>query len=111
MAVAAVNLTIQKGTDFENSFILSTDDGSALNLIGKSAVAKLKKHPTATTSYSFQTTITVADSSVRLTMPKSTTATLPSGRCVYDVLLVDSVNNVTTKAITGTIIVEDSVSV
>jgi hypothetical protein len=62
-----------------------------LNLTGQTVVAKLKKHPNATTAFAFSTTVTVADSSeVIITMSNETTATLPSGRCVYDIVLTSS---------------------
>ena len=89
-AVSAVNLTIHKGTYFEETFTLTAEDEQGLNLSGSSATARLKKHPTATTSYPFSTTLTIADSSVKISMASSITASLPSGRCCYDILLTSS---------------------
>ena len=60
MAVPAVNLTIEKGTSFETTFNITNPDGSVFLLTNFSAVAKIRKHPTATTSKSFSTTITTA---------------------------------------------------
>lgn len=41
-AVSQVNLVIQTGTHFEETFQLSADDGLGLNLTNKIATAKLK---------------------------------------------------------------------
>ena len=52
-AVSQVNLVIPKGVYFEETFFLTAEDGGGLNLIGQTVVAKLKKHSTATTAFSF----------------------------------------------------------
>jgi len=108
--VSAVNLVIQKGIFFEETFFLTAEDGSGLNLTGQTVVAKLKKHPNATTAFSFSTTLTVGDSSVKITMSGATTATLPSGRCVYDIVLTSS-GGIKSKVVEGTVLVQESVSV
>jgi len=108
-AVSAVNLVIQKGTYFEETFTLSADDESGLNLTNQTATAKLRKHPTAGVAYTFSTTLTVADSSVKISMQPAVTATLPSGRCVYDLLLTSSVG-IISKVLEGSVIVQETVS-
>lgn len=108
--VSAVNLIIHKGTYFEETFSLTQEDGGGLNLTNTSITAKLRKHSTASTSYPFTTSITVADSTVKVSMASTVTSTLPSGRCVYDVVLTTS-GGLKSKVAEGTIIVEDTVSV
>ena len=49
-AVSVVHLVIQKGTDFEETFALAAEDGGILNLTNQTATAKLRKHPTSSTS-------------------------------------------------------------
>ena len=109
-SVSAVNLVIHKGTYFEETFALSADDDLGLNLVNQTATAKLKKHPTAGVAYTFSTTLTVSDSTVKIEMAPEVTATLPSGRCVYDLVLT-SITGITSKVVEGTVIVEESVSV
>lgn len=109
-AVSVVNLTISKGTYFEETFSLLAEDGLGLNLNGSTATAKIKKHPTAITSYSFSTTLTISDSSIKISMPATTTATLPSGRCVYDLVITTS-SGILTKVVEGNVFVQESVSV
>jgi hypothetical protein len=41
-AVSQVNLVIPKGVNFEETFFLTAEDGSGLNLTGQTVVAKLK---------------------------------------------------------------------
>lgn len=109
-AVSAVNLVIQKGTYFEETFALNAEDGGILNLNNQTAVAKLKKHPTAGIAYTFSTTLTVSDSTVKISMQPAITSTLPSGRCVYDLVLTSS-GGIVSKVVEGTVIVQETVSV
>ena len=108
-AVSVVNLVIQKGTDFEETFGLTAEDGLGLNLTNYSAVAKLRKYPTSSESFYFQVTITVADSTVKIIMSSAVTSTLPSGRCYYDLLLTSS-GGVVSKVIEGNVIVQETSS-
>jgi hypothetical protein len=108
-AVSEVNLVIQKGVYFEETFSLSAEDGGGLNLINQIATAKLRKHPTAGIGYTFSTTVTVGDSTVKISMPSNVTATLPSGRCYYDVILTSS-GGIISKVVTGTVLVQETVS-
>lgn len=109
-AVSSVNLNIHKGTYFEETFILTADDGLGLNLNGASVTARIKKHPTTTQFYPFSTTLTIADSSVKISMASSITAELTSGRNNYDILITNS-NGLITKVVEGNILVHDTVSV
>lgn len=108
--VSVVNLTIEKGTDFEASFYLTGDDGGMLNLIETTASCNLKKHPTSLKSYPFTVGISTDDGEVNISMGKTMTATLPSGRTYFDVFITNEsvVPSITTRVVTGTIIVEDT---
>jgi hypothetical protein len=108
-AVSAVNLTIHKGTYFEETFSLTAEDGSILNLTGATTTSKLRKHPTAGIAHTFSTVTTVSDSTVKIFMTSDKTAELPSGRCYYDVLITSS-GGVISKVLEGNVLVEDTVS-
>ena len=110
-AVSAVNLVIQKGTYFEETFAFSSEDESGLNLTNQTATAKLRKHPTAEVAYTFSTTITVAESTVKISMSSAITATLPIGRCVYDIILTSSSSGIISKVVEGNVFVQETVSV
>jgi len=108
-AVGTVNLVIQKGTYFEETFFLAAEDELGLNLINTIATSKLKKHPTAGIAHTFSTTTTVSDSTIKISMTSDKTAELPSGRSHYDVLLT-SAGGTVTKVLEGTVIVEETIS-
>jgi hypothetical protein len=108
-AVGAVNLIIHKGTYFEETFTLTTEDNLGFNLNSYSASAKVKKHPTAGIAYTFSTTLTVADNTVKIYMPANITINLPSGRCYYDIVLTSSAG-VKTKVVEGNVLVEETAS-
>jgi hypothetical protein len=109
-AVSIVNLVIHKGTHFEETFYFTAEDGEGLNLLNSTATAKLKKHWASQTSYEFTTTLTIADSTVKVEMPDTITSTLPSGRCVYDVILT-SPGEFKTKIVEGNVLVQETISV
>jgi len=108
-AVSSVNLVIQKGTYFEETFTLTAEDGLGLNLTGATVTSKLRKHPTAGIAYTFSTTTTVADSTIKISMTSDKTAELPSGRCYYDLLVTSSIGNVS-KVLEGNAMVEETAS-
>jgi hypothetical protein len=113
MAVYEINsLTIQKGTDFDETFTIYNEDGSPLE-INSSFVgtAKLRKYPGATNQYPFDAYLDQINSSVSISMAATMTSQLPSGRCYFDILLTYGYADTTTKKfINGTIIVQDTSS-
>jgi len=112
MAVAAVNITIEKGTDFRSTFNIAGPDNGPVSLADYTPVAKIRKHPTSVKVTSFTATLdpTPGDTSVTITMDNSATADLSSGRNYFDIFLVDG-TGYTFKVVEGTAIVSDSVSV
>jgi hypothetical protein len=110
MAVPAVNLTIEKGTSFETTFNITNSDDSVFVLTNFSATAKIRKHPTATASTSFSTTITTATGEIKISMGSTLTADLTPGRNYYDVIITNSVTSKIQKVFEGTVIVSDTVS-
>lgn len=111
MAVPAVNLTLDKGTDFEATFNVTNSDGSVFPLNGYTSFAKIRKHPTAEAYQSFSTTITIVTGEIKISMASSITSQLSSGRNYYDVVIRQNSNNKLTKVFEGTIIINDTVSV
>ena len=108
MATYAANFTLDKGTDFEEEFILTEDDGSPLNLVGYIGSAKIRKHQTAVKYKPF--TITFIDrpnGRIKISLTNSQTSGLESGRNYYDILLTDGMGKVK-KVIEGSIIVNET---
>jgi hypothetical protein len=83
---------------------------SVFVLTNFSATAKIRKHPTATASTSFSTTITTATGEIKISMGSTLTADLTPGRNYYDVIITNSVTSKIQKVFEGTVIVSDTVS-
>jgi hypothetical protein len=111
MATPAVNLQIEKGTDFEATFNVNNSDGSVFSLINYTATSKIRKHPTSPTAKSFSTSITVATGEIKISMGSSITADLDEGRNYYDVIITQSGSGKIQKVFEGTAIVSNTVSV
>lgn len=112
MAVPAVNITIEKGTYFENTFNIDNDDGSPYNLSNYTGIARIRKHPSSSTYHSFSVTITALTGLIKLIMVPSVTSQLKEGRNYYDVVIIDNANpDYKIKVIEGTVIVLPSISV
>jgi len=111
MAVPAVNLVIEKGTDFEATFNVSNSDGSVFSLSNYTATSKIRKHPTALDPKSFTTSITVATGEIKISMGSTVTSQLNAGRNYYDVIITQSGTNKVQKVFEGMVIVNETVSV
>lgn len=107
---AVINLSIDKGTNFEATFNLTNFDDSIAALTGYTATARIKKHPAATSYKSFATTVTSATGKIKISMGSTTTSQLDSGRNYYDVIIANSNGSSITKVFEGTVIVKDTVS-
>lgn len=112
MAVQAVNIVIEQGTDFERTFALKLDTGSPLNLSKYTLAAGMKKWSYAANSISFGTTYNADPSLGRLTisMGSSVTGIITEGRYNYDVVITNTTNDKKTKVITGQVTVNSTIA-
>ena len=110
MSIPAVNLTIEKGTDFEATFNVTNADGSVFPLSNYIATSKIRKHPTSSITKSFTTSITVATGEIKISMGSSTSSELSEGRNYYDVIITQSGTGKVKKVFEGTAIVSETVS-
>lgn len=110
MAVATVNLILEKGTDFYATFNIRLSDATDLYLNEFTGVAKVRKYPTSPYSYEFDLEIDPFTSDITIRMSKEDTMNLESGRNYFDILLTETATNLTSKAVEGSIIVYDSAS-
>lgn len=111
MATPSVNIVIEKGTDFESTFFIDNPEGDSFNLSGYSAVAKIKRHPAATTSIPFSVNIIASTGQVRISMGNTITSQLSEGRNYYDIVIISQGYNTKTKVIEGNALVYPSASV
>lgn len=109
MAVPAVNIVIEKGTDFSTNFKLK-QNGSPIDLTGYNFSSKMRRHHTSSSSYSFTVTPIepYTNGVVRIGMASSITSAIPSGRYVYDILV--TFFGSTTKVIEGNVLVKGTAS-
>jgi len=111
MSVPVVNIVIEKGTDFEATYKVTNPDSSVYSLTNQSATAKIRKHPGATTSKSFITSITSGIGQIKISMASTITAELSEGRNYYDVIVTNGTSGRVTKVFEGTAIVKNSISI
>ena len=111
MAVPAVNITIEQGTDYTQDFIIKNSDQSVLNLTGYTSQAKIKKFSDATTSASFNVGITSSLGKITISMANTVTNSLGAGRHYYDIVIVSTATSSITKVFTGMAMVNASVTV
>jgi hypothetical protein len=52
--------------------------------------------------------LNISESSIKIEMPRETTALLPTGRNYFDILLKYEIDDRVTKVVAGTIIVEET---
>lgn len=100
MSVPAVNIEIEQNADFTSTFTITNSDGTVYNLSNATAAAKMKKHPTAGTAYTFTTSVTSSTGEIALSMTDVVTAGIPAGRYLYDIL-VTSAGGEKTRVIQG----------
>ena len=112
MAVPAVNITIEQGTDYTQDFFVKKSDQSVLDLTGYTSLAKIRKFPDATLYSAFNVGITSSLGKITISMANTVTSALESGRQYYDIVIVSAGGTGTiTKVFTGMALVNSSVTV
>ena len=109
MAVAAVNIVIDQGTDYQEVFTVNNPDGSPLDLTGYTGVAKIRKFPESATSTSFGVGIVSAAGQVVVSLANTITEDLKPGRHYYDIIITSSAGK-KTKVVDGMVLVNPSES-
>ena len=108
MAVYVVNLIIDQGTDFQQTFDLTASNTQPLNLENYTAIAQMRKHAGSKKAYAFTVTFTDrASGQIKLSLTDTITKRIKPGRYVYDILLTDS-NNEKFKVLEGQALVRES---
>lgn len=110
MSVYVVNLIIDQGADFQQTFDLTATNGQPLNLTGYTAAAQMRKHSGSKKAYEFTVTFTDRESGqIKLSMVDTTTRLIKSGRYVFDIILTDS-NLEKVKVLEGQVLLRSSVT-
>lgn len=107
MATPVINITIEQGEDFSANYTILNPDGSVPSLANYTVVGTLKKHPGASTGYSFTTSLTVLSGTITISLSNSVTKTLTPGRHYYDLFLI-SPGGSRSKVFEGNVLVNPS---
>jgi hypothetical protein len=106
--VEIVNYAIFKGTDFEEDFQLTNQNGNVINLTGSSILAKIQKYPGSKLFNTFSVAyINRPQGIIKLLMSKNSTLFLEAGRNYFDMFVVYPNNKIEIVA-RGTILVHET---
>ena len=107
---AKANIVIDQGADFSTTITVTDDAGDAVDLTGYTGEGQIRKHYTSTTSTAFTVSFDAprSDGQITLSLGRTVTANMESGRYVYDVLV--SSGNTFYTLVNGNILVRPGVS-
>lgn len=107
-----VNLSINSGTSFTQTFTLANENGSSLNLSNYSVKSQLRKHPQSSSYINFISTAVSPPSSgvIKIELDPNSTTSLKPGRYLYDIIITNSGTGEKTKVIEGSAIVSKSIT-
>ena len=111
-AVYVSNLVINTGSTFQQQFELeNVSSNSALDIAGFTISSQMRKHAGSTgIAATFTASIQCAEQGqVQVGLSSITTGTLKPGRYVYDVIVSDSVGEVT-RVVEGSVLVRQGVT-
>jgi|TARA_B100000780_G_C20976923_1_gene390228 hypothetical protein len=107
---AVSNLYIDQGADYSTTVSLTDSNGDVLSLTGYSAAGQIRKtFGSSTVAATFAIAVSANTGQITLTLTDVITASMKSGRYVYDVLITDS-SGTKTRILEGQASVTPSVS-
>jgi hypothetical protein len=112
MPAAYNDIYLEQGVTFNTQITLDDNYGNAMNLSGFSVSSQAKRSYFSGTVY-LNFTSSIYDASngiIQLTANSATTANVPAGKLVYDVVLKDTSSNNVTRVVEGQIIVSPGVT-
>jgi hypothetical protein len=107
-----VNLSINSGTSFTQTFTLSNESGATLNLTDYDIKSQLRKHPQSNTYVNFIATAVSPPSGgvIKIELEPNSTTSLKPGRYLYDIIITNNSTGDKTKVIEGSAIVSKSIT-
>ena len=106
------DLIIDQGTTFSSTINISQSDGTLFQLNDYSARGKIKKAFSSSTSVDFTCVVNAnspSQDTVTISLNSIQTASLNSGRYVYDVIVSDTAGEVT-RVVEGSVLVRQGVT-
>ena len=108
---AKVNIYADIGSDYSLDIEVNEDDSSNTNLTDYAVTAKFAKNYGSTTQYTITPTVTNANNGlVSLAISAATSASIPSGKYVYDVKIASANTGVTKRILEGNITLRPKVT-
>jgi hypothetical protein len=102
------NIVIDQGTNFSTQITLNDAYGVPVDLTSYTVESQFRKTYTSINAYSFSATAN-SSGSIVLSINASSSAAVPAGRYVYDLLVKDNAGNAT-RVLEGQLTVNPSVS-
>jgi hypothetical protein len=112
MPAAYTDLYLEQGTTFVTSVTLDGNNGEPYDLTYFTVRGEAKRsYYSSNTSLTFTSTITDASNGViQLSANSATTANVPAGKLVYDVIITDTGSGTVTRVLEGQIFVSPAVT-
>lgn len=104
----AVNIEVPQGADFQITFNLVDEAGADFDGTEYTALSQFRKHYHSNTGVSFTTAI--SNNHLTLSLTANQTLSLDEGKYVYDVLLVNSNTEISTRIIEGILLLTPGVT-
>jgi hypothetical protein len=107
-----VDLYIDQGSDFYAELVLENEDRNIIDLTGFEIYSQFRKSPGTPTYYTFETDIVdqPALGKISLSLPGMVSTNIKPGRYLYDVEIVDSINNIRLRVVEGVVIVTPEIT-
>ena len=97
-----VNLFVDQGSDYTLTLTVKDDNGNATDLTGYTVEAYFQKWTGSNTVHKFTPTVTDAtNGKLQIKLSGSVSDDIPSGRYSYDVVINNSVQDITRRVIQG----------
>ena len=112
MLAAVTNLVVYQGSDFQATFFVTNDNGSAYDLTDYTGESLIKKHYTSSSSVTMNININAPENtgSVTLALSNTVTSAMTPGRYVYDVV-VTSPFGIKSRVLEGVLTLVEGVTV
>ena len=108
---AYTEITIEQGANLTSIITVNDPQGDAVNLTTYSASSQLRKSYYSSSANTLTATITGnSNGQITLSMTAANTANLTPGRYVYDLVIINSLDNSITRVVEGTAVVLPSVT-
>jgi len=102
-----IDLYVDQGSDFYAEIQLQNDNNLIIDLTDFSIFSQFRKSPGSTVYYSFVTAVvgSPALGTISLSLPGEISTSIKSGRYLYDVEIINNINNNRLRVVEGVVII------